>query len=74
VKGGGKQSNRLAEFSDYIINRREVEDCKLVPVGSPVGQNEPLVPIGSQIQPSEPIGDKNRISIRALKRAFVQVW
>jgi hypothetical protein len=39
-----------------------MENSKSVPVGSPVGQNEPPVPIGSQTQPSEPIGDKNRIT------------
>jgi hypothetical protein len=44
-------------------------DCESVAVGSPVGQNEPPVPIGSQTQPSEPIGDKNRITSLALKRA-----
>jgi hypothetical protein len=46
-----------------------MEDSKSVPVGSPVGQNEPPVPIGSHIQPSEPIRDKNRITRMALKRA-----
>jgi hypothetical protein len=46
-----------------------MEDSKSVFVGSPVGQNEPPVPIGSQTQPGEPIGDKNRITSRAMKRA-----
>jgi hypothetical protein len=46
-----------------------MEDSESGPIGSPVGQNEPPVPIGSQTQPSEPIGDKNRITSLALKRA-----
>jgi hypothetical protein len=46
-----------------------MEDSKSVPIGSPAGQNEPPVSIGSQTQPSEPIGDKNRITSLALKRA-----
>jgi hypothetical protein len=66
-KTGGKQSNRLAEISDSIGNRREIEDCESVAVGSPVGQNELSVSIGSQTQPSEPIGDKYRITSLALK-------
>jgi hypothetical protein len=69
MKAGGKQSNRLAEILDYIGKRREMEDSNSVPDGSPVAQNEPPVPIGSHTQPSEPIGDKNRITIMALKRA-----
>jgi hypothetical protein len=44
VKAGGKENNRLAEISDYVGNRREMEDRKSVPIGSPVGQNEPPVP------------------------------
>jgi hypothetical protein len=60
---------QLAEISDYIGNRREMDDSKPVPIGSPVGQNEPPVPISSHTQPSEPIGDKNRITSMALKRA-----
>jgi hypothetical protein len=47
VKVGGNQSNRFAEISDYIGNRREMKDSKSVPVGSPSGQNEPPVSIGS---------------------------
>jgi hypothetical protein len=42
VKGDGKQSNWLAEISDYIGNRREMEDSKSVPVGSPVKSQYPL--------------------------------
>jgi hypothetical protein len=34
-----------------------VEDRKLFPVGSPIGQNEPPALTGS---PSEPIGDEKR--------------
>jgi hypothetical protein len=41
--------------------RTSVKYSKSVPVGSPVGQNEPPVPNGSHTQPSEPIGDKNRV-------------
>jgi hypothetical protein len=40
----------------------------LVPVGSPVGQNEAPVPIGSHTQPREPIGDKKMISRLAVVR------
>jgi hypothetical protein len=40
-EAGGKQRNRLAEISDCIGNRRGTEDSKSVPLGSPVGQNEP---------------------------------
>jgi hypothetical protein len=69
MKAGGKQSNQLAEISDYIGNRREIEDSKSVPIGLSVGQNELLVPIGSHTQLSEPIGDKNRITSMALRRA-----
>jgi hypothetical protein len=56
-KAGGKENKLLAETSEYVVNRREMEDSKSVPVGSPVGQDEPPVPIGSETQPSEPIGD-----------------
>jgi hypothetical protein len=69
VKAGGKQSDRLAESLDYTISRSEMEDIKSVPVGSPVGQNEPPIPIGSHTQPSEPIRDKNVITSMPLKRA-----
>jgi hypothetical protein len=69
VKVSGKQSNRLAEISDSIPNRRDIQDSKSVPTSSPVGQNEPSVPIGSHTQPSEPRGDKNRIINMAAKRA-----
>jgi hypothetical protein len=72
VKSGDKQTKRLADISDYIGNRREMEDNKAVPTGSPVGQNEPPVPIGSHIQPSEPTGE-NRLTSMALKRPFVLV-
>jgi hypothetical protein len=40
VKADGKQSNWFTEISDYIGNRRELEDSESVPVGSPVGQSE----------------------------------
>jgi hypothetical protein len=40
-KANGMQSNQLAEISDYVGNRREMKDSKTVPVGLPVGQNEP---------------------------------
>jgi hypothetical protein len=50
VKAGGKQSNCLAEISDYIKKRREVEDSKSVPIGLPIGRNELQVPIGFQKQ------------------------
>jgi hypothetical protein len=43
VKVGGKQSNRLAGISDYKGNRKEIEDSKSVPVGSPMGQNETTI-------------------------------
>jgi hypothetical protein len=69
VKAGGKQNSRLAEISDYIGSRREMEDSKSVPVGSLLGQNELQVPTGSHIQPNEPIGGKKRITSRALKTA-----
>jgi hypothetical protein len=39
MKAHGKKNNCLAEISDYTGNRREIGDRKLVPVGSPVGQN-----------------------------------
>jgi hypothetical protein len=54
---------------NYTGNRREMEDCKSVPVGSPVGQNEPPVHIGCPTQPSNPTGDENRITSMTLKRA-----
>jgi hypothetical protein len=69
VKAGGKQGNRLVDVSDFIGNRLEMEDSKTVPVGSPVERTKPSVPIGCHTQPSEPIGDKNRITSMALKRA-----
>jgi hypothetical protein len=69
MKAGSKQRKRLAESSGYVGNRREMEGRKLVPVGSPVGQNDPPVPIGSRTQPSEPIGEENKITSMALKRA-----
>jgi hypothetical protein len=46
----------------------EIKDRKLVPVGSPIGQNEPSVPIGSHTQPSEQTAHKNRITSLAMKR------
>jgi hypothetical protein len=47
VKSGSNHNNWLTEISDYIGNRKEMEDSKLVPVASLAGQNEPSVPIGS---------------------------
>jgi hypothetical protein len=61
MKAGGRKSNRLAEISEYIGNRRKPEDSKSVPIGSPLEQNEPTDPIGSKMKHIEPIGDKNRI-------------
>jgi hypothetical protein len=69
VKAGGTQSKKLVEISDYVGNGREIEGSKSVPVGSPVGQNEPPVPISSHTQPSEPKADNNRITCLALVRA-----
>jgi hypothetical protein len=37
MTAGGKQSNWLAEISDYVGNRREVEDSKSFPIGLPIG-------------------------------------
>jgi hypothetical protein len=31
MRAGGKQSNQLADISDYMGNRREMEDSKSVP-------------------------------------------
>jgi hypothetical protein len=73
MKADGKQSNQLAEILDYIRNRREMEDGNSVPIGSPIGQNEPPVPTGSHIQLSKPTGDKNRIISMALKGQLVLV-
>jgi hypothetical protein len=70
VKAGGNQSNLLLKISDYVGRRRETEDSKSVPIGSPVGQNEPPAAIGGQIQRSEPIGDKNWIISMVLRRPF----
>jgi hypothetical protein len=47
VKSANNQNNWLTEISDYIGNRKEMKDSKLVPVASLAGQNEPPVPIGS---------------------------
>jgi hypothetical protein len=33
LEAGGKQSNRLAEISVYVGNRRKMEDRKSVPFG-----------------------------------------
>jgi hypothetical protein len=66
VKAGGKQNNQLAKISDYVGNRKEMEDRKSIPVGSPAGQNEMPVRIGCQKQQSEPIGDENRILVHSV--------
>jgi hypothetical protein len=68
------KNNGPVEISDCIENRREMEDDRSVPVGSPVGQNEPPVPTGSLTQPREPIGDGNWITSLALERADCAVY
>jgi hypothetical protein len=60
-KAWGKESERLAEMSECVGERREMEDSKSVPVGLPVVHNEPPAPIGSQIQLSEPAENKNMV-------------
>jgi hypothetical protein len=35
VKAGGKQRNRLAKMSDYVGNRREIEESNSVPLATP---------------------------------------
>jgi hypothetical protein len=62
----GKQSICLAEISDYVGNKREMEDSESVPIDLPLGQIEPSVPIGCHTQPGEPAGDKNWITSMAL--------
>jgi hypothetical protein len=62
MKASDKQSNWLAEILDRVGNKRELEDSKSVPVGLPVGQNEPPVPIGCHTQPGEQTGGKNRMT------------
>jgi hypothetical protein len=54
---------------DYVGNKREMLTSKSVLIVLPIGQNEPPVPIGSPTQRNKPIGDKNRITSMALKRA-----
>jgi hypothetical protein len=46
-ESGSKQSNRFAEISDYIGNRKEILVRKSVLVDSPTGQNEQPVPIAT---------------------------
>jgi hypothetical protein len=41
-EAGSKKSNRLAEISDYVGKRREMQEKKSVSVGWPIGQNEPI--------------------------------
>jgi hypothetical protein len=60
VKADDMKSNRLAEFSDYIEYRREMEGCKSVSFDSPNG---------THTQPSEPVREKKRIKSMAHKRA-----
>jgi hypothetical protein len=48
MKAGVNQKNWLAKISYYIANRKEMEDSKSIPMGSPIGQNKLPVPIGSQ--------------------------
>jgi hypothetical protein len=50
-------------------NSREMVASKLVPIVSPIGQNELPFPIVSPTQLNDPIGDKNMITSMALKRA-----
>jgi hypothetical protein len=65
----------LAEILVYIGTRREMQD-KSVPVGSPIGQNEPIG-VEEQLASSHwlshtterTIGGENRITSMALKRA-----
>jgi hypothetical protein len=76
VKQVASRAIGLPKILDCIGNRREMMQDKSVPVGPPIGQNEP---IGMQAQLasshwlstqlSEPMGDKTRITIVALKRA-----
>jgi hypothetical protein len=50
-------------------NRKEMQASKLVPIVSPVGQNELSFPIVSPTQLNDPIGDENGKASMALKRA-----
>jgi hypothetical protein len=64
VKADGTKSNRLAEFSDDVGNRRETERQK---IGS-------LWLTQWHLQPREPVGEKNGITNMAHKRAsYVRV-
>jgi hypothetical protein len=46
-EAGSERSNRLAEISYYIGNRRETQDSESATIGSLVGQSEPPFPNGS---------------------------
>jgi hypothetical protein len=52
-EAGRKRCSHIAEISDYTGNRREMQDSKSVPIGCPIGQNEPPAPIGCPTQPSD---------------------
>jgi Fic family protein len=39
VKSGDKKSNRLAENSDYVANKGEIRDNRLIPTGSPISMH-----------------------------------
>jgi hypothetical protein len=60
VKTDGKEKSQLAEISDSIGNRRQIESSNSIPVGSLVGQNEPPVAIDSYTKSSKPIGANNK--------------
>jgi hypothetical protein len=65
VKFGGKQRNQLAEISDYIGKRREIEQRNLVPVGQHSLAHRQVL--------SEPTGNKNHFSGLALNSAVLFV-
>jgi hypothetical protein len=41
-EAGSKQNNTFAKFSVYVGHRSEMQDRSSVPIGSPLGQNEPI--------------------------------
>jgi hypothetical protein len=47
VEAGGKRRNQLAEISDYVVNKKEIEYNSLDPIGSPIREDKQPVPIGS---------------------------
>jgi hypothetical protein len=68
-------------MSDYIGNRREMQDSKSFPFGSPIGQNEPTG-VQEQLASShfpynrcQSLGNKTMITSVALKSAvFMLVY